>query len=240
MLTLIPFVMIRGAHLPTLVVVGLTSFGSTTTATNLASTLLMERSFDVLAFHARGTGGRAAEQFVRNGQIHAMLDLTTTEVADEVVGGDFSAGPERLEAAGNAGIPQVILPGAIDMVNFGPPDTIPKRFAGRHFLRHTPTVTLMRTTEAENRLIADFVARKLTRATGPTGVVLPTRGFSAYDILGGPFFDEAADRAFIETLRSSLPPHVRVLELDAHINDPMVAKHSVELLSELIERQDNR
>jgi uncharacterized protein (UPF0261 family) len=213
--------------------IGMTTFGSTTEGAMIAHDSLIGR-YDVVSFHARGIGGEAMEAFVREGRIQAVLDLTTTEVADELVGGICSAGPNRLSAAAETGVPQVVLPGAIDMVNFGPPATVPERFKGRTFTSHTPHATLLRTTADENVAIAEFIAGKLNRAKGPVAVVLPLRGFSAYDIAGGPFFDPDADSAFCETLAATLNPSIHVERIDAHINDRAVIDRATALLTAMI------
>ena len=215
---------------PAPVRVGLTAFGATTAAASRITRSLSPHAAEVLTFHARGTGGQAMEALVRDGTIRAVLDLTTTEVADEVVGGALSAGPDRLTAAAGLGIPQVVLPGAVDMVNFGPRPTVPERFGGRLLVSHTPAATLMRTTPAENERIAAFMAERLNGATGPAAVVLPLRGFSAYDAPGGPFFDPVADEAFRSTLLRLLRPHVAVHQVDAHLNDPATADLATSLL----------
>jgi uncharacterized protein (UPF0261 family) len=158
-----------------------------------------------------------------------VFDITTTELADELVGGHRSAGPERLEAAGRRGIPQVVAPGALDMVNFGPPNTVPPAFEGRLMHRHNPGTTLMRTTRSENARLGDWMAGKLNRARGPVGLVLPLRGFSAYDIAGGPFFDPEADAAFVRAVKSGLRRGICVVEVDAHINAPAFADAALEL-----------
>jgi uncharacterized protein (UPF0261 family) len=220
--------------------IAVTAFGSTTEAATQALGLLSANGFEVLTFHARGVGGEAMEEMIREGRVDAVLDLTTTEIADEVVGGICSAGPNRLEAAGERGIPQVVLPGAIDMVNFGPPATVPPAFRTRRLLAHTPHATLMRTTAEENAAIAAFVAAKLNAATGPTGVVLPLRGFSAYDREGGPFFDPVADAAFRSALTAQLKPHIRVRTVDAHINQPEVIRAASSLLLDLMSEPAGR
>jgi uncharacterized protein (UPF0261 family) len=199
--------------------VGMTTFGATTEGARHAISVLAARGYETLAFHAQGTGGRAMEALVRDGRITSILDLTITEIADEVVGGVNDAGPDRLSAAADMGIPQVILPGAIDMINFAEPLTIPARFSGRTFARHTPSATLMRSSVNDNVGIARVVAQRLNRAKGSTFVVLPLRGFSSYDAPGGPFFDPAADEAFRETLKAELKADIRVETVDAHIND---------------------
>ncbi|MDB5557114.1 MAG: hypothetical protein JWQ36_48 [Enterovirga sp.] len=215
-------------------VVGLTAFGSTTPAAMRVWGELTKAGLEVLTFHARGIGGRAMETLVREGQIRAVLDLTITEIADELVGGIFSAGPDRLSAAGEAGLPQVILPGSIDMVNFGARATLPEKFAGRRFVSHTPLSTLMRTTAEENAAMACVVAAKLNAARGPVAVLLPTRGYSAYDIAGGPFEDQEADAAFADALTARLAPRIHVERIDAHINDPACADRASRLLLDLL------
>jgi uncharacterized protein (UPF0261 family) len=199
--------------------VAMTTFGSTTAAANHAIELLREHSLEILTFHAEGVGGRAAEAFMLDGQVQSSFDLTTTEIADELVGGFFTAGQSRLDAAAIAGLPQVVLPGAVHMVNFGARDTVPERFAARQFLAHTPYATLMRTTPDENEEIARFIARKLNQTLAPAAFVLPTRGFSAYDAEGAAFFDPVADGAFREALCESLDPKIELIEVDAHINE---------------------
>lgn len=215
--------------------VGLTAFGSTTPAAMRAWANLTQAGLEVLTFHARGIGGRAMETLIREGKIGAVLDLTITEIADELVGGIFSAGPERLAAAGNAGLPQVIVPGAIDMVNFGAPSTLPERFAGRKFVSHTPLSTLMRTTPMENAAMARFVAEALNRAGGPVAVLLPDKGFSAYDVPGGPFHDPDADAAFRDELIERLDSRICIERIDAHINEPACAMRASQLLIDMIQ-----
>ena len=186
--------------------------------------------------HATGTGGRAMEELIRGGFIAGVLDLTTTELADELAGGILSAGPDRLEAAGLAGIPQVVSVGALDMVNFGAPDTVPERYRGRSFYRHNPMVTLMRTTPEENAALGRIIAEKLARATGPTVLMIPKRGVSAIDIAGKPFFDPAADAALFEALKAECPPNVELVEIDAAINDDAFAVAAAERLLALMRR----
>jgi predicted TIM-barrel enzyme len=167
----------------------MTMFGSTTPCVTRVATRLREHDIEPVTFHANGIGGCALEKWLADGEFSGVFDITTTELADELVGGHRSAGPERMEAAGRRGIAQVVAPGALDMVNFGPPDTVPPAFEGRLMHHHNPGTTLMRTTRSENARLGDWMAEKLNRARGPVGLVLPLRGFSAYDIAGGPFFD---------------------------------------------------
>lgn len=203
--------------------VAATMFGVTTPCVTRARERLEAAGFEVLVFHATGTGGRAMEDLIRGGFISGVLDVTTTELADELVGGVLSAGPERLEVAGQRGIPQVVGPGALDMVNFGRPETIPERFAGRRFHRHNPNVTLMRTTPQENRRLGELIGRKLSRARGPVTFFMPLRGVSAIDRQGQPFYDPEADEAFLNALKTNLSPNVTLVEMDCHINDPEYA-----------------
>lgn len=210
--------------------IGATMFGVTTPCVTRARELVEAAGYEVLVFHATGTGGRAMEDLVRAGYLVGVLDITTTELADELVGGVLSAGPERLEAAGAAGIPQVVAPGALDMVNFGPPETVPPRFRDRRFYQHNPTVTLMRTTSEENAALGRIVAEKLSRARGPVTVLLPLRGVSAIDREGQPFYDPEADAAFRSALKAHLRAHVRLCELDLHLNDAEFAQACAEAL----------
>ncbi|HKI32120.1 MAG TPA: Tm-1-like ATP-binding domain-containing protein [Gemmataceae bacterium] len=196
-----------------------TMFGVTTPCVEAARRLLEASDYEVLVFHATGTGGLTMESFVRDGLIRGVLDLTTTELADELVGGVLTAGPDRLTAAGLCGVPQVISLGALDMVNFGPPDTVPEKFRGRRFYQHNPTVTLMRTTPEENDRLGKEIAQKASAARGPTAVLLPLRGVSAIDRAGQPFWWPEADQALFQSLRNWMSPHVRLLELDLHVND---------------------
>ncbi len=164
------------------------------------------------------------EALIGDGVIAGVLDLTTTELADELVGGTLSAGPERLEIAGRRGLPQVVSLGALDMVNFGPVATVPERFKGRNLYAHNPTVTLMRTTPEECAALGTLIARKLNAANGPVAVFAPTRGVSAIAKPGGPFDDAAADAALIDALRRDLDPSIPLRLRDTDINDPAFAR----------------
>jgi uncharacterized protein (UPF0261 family) len=211
-----------------------TMFGVTTPCVTAARHILEEKGYEVLVFHATGAGGQAMEQLIEDGAIRAVLDITTTELADFVVGGVFSAGPHRLEAAGRKGIPQLVCPGAIDMVNFGPLETVPAQFKSRNLYVHNPSVTLMRTTPEECAEIGRFTATKLNNATGPVTVLIPLRGVSAIDKIGGPFYSQEALDAYRSAVKSSLNPTVRLIELDAHINDEEFARAAADLLTESI------
>jgi len=161
-----------------------------------------------------------------------VLDVTTTEWADELVGGVLNAGPERLEAAGAAGIPQVVSTGALDMVNFGPRDSVPEQFEGRTFHVHNPQVTLMRTTAEENAELGAIIAEKLNAATGPTALALPLGGVSAIDVAEKPFYDPAADGALFDALRSTIDDDVELIEMETDINDEAFARRLAETLDE--------
>ena len=207
-----------------------TMFGVTTPCVTKAREILEAAGYEVLVFHATGTGGRAMEDLVKGGFLAGVLDVTTTELADELVGGILSAGPERLEAAGQAGLPQVIAPGALDMVNFGPPNTVPEKFNERHFYQHNPTVTLMRTTAEETAELGKIMARKLSEAKGPTTVLIPTQGVSAIDKTGQPFDSPKARDAWRENLKAHIGDNVTVIEMDVHINDDEFAAKLAETL----------
>ena len=207
-----------------------TMFGVTTPCVTKAREVLEAAGYEVLVFHATGTGGQAMEDLVRGGFLAGVLDVTTTELADELVGGVLSAGPDRLEAAGGAGLPQVVAPGALDMVNFGPPDTVPEQFSDRLFYQHNPTVTLMRTTPEETAELGRIMARKLSEAQGPTTVIIPTQGISAIDTTGQPFDSPEARTAWIENLKAHIGDNVTVIEMDAHINDDEFATKLAETL----------
>jgi uncharacterized protein (UPF0261 family) len=213
--------------------VALTAFGATTACVMAVAARLRDLNLEPVVFHANGTGGQALEEWIERGEFVAVLDLTTTELADEIAGGHRSAGPGRLEAAGRRGLLQVVAPGALDMVNFGPPETVPVGYAGRRLHRHNAGTTLMRTTPEENARLGEWMAEKLNRATGPTGVVFPTRGFSAYDVEGGPFFDPEADAALAQSLKRNLRSDIPLLEVNAHINDAAFAGSAVGLYQAL-------
>ena len=212
-----------------------TMFGVTTPCVTKAREVLEDAGYEVLVFHATGTGGQAMEDLVKGGFLAGVLDATTTELADELVGGILSAGPDRLEAAGQSGLPQVVAPGALDMVNFGPPDTVPEQFNDRLFYQHNPTVTLMRTTAEETAELGRIMARKLSEAQGPTTVIIPTQGVSAIDKTGQPFDSPEARAAWIDNLKAHIGNNVTIIEMDAHINDDAFATKLAETLLESIQ-----
>ena len=212
-----------------------TMFGVTTPCVKAAKDYLEQQGYDVLVFHATGTGGRSMEALIEGGFIRGVLDLTTTEWCDELYGGVLNAGPHRLEAAGRKGIPQVVSVGAMDMVNFGPWESVPERYKGRNLYRHNPTVTLMRTTEEENVGLGQILAEKLNMAKGKTALLLPLKGVSAIDTEGQPFYGPKEDRALFRTLRETIGSQVELVELDLHINDEAFALAAAQKLTDMLQ-----
>ncbi|KAI8629750.1 hypothetical protein F5Y19DRAFT_431711 [Xylariaceae sp. FL1651] len=219
--------------------IGITMFGVTTPAVDVARRWLDGQGFEVYVFHATGAGGRAMERLVREHRLDGILDLTTTELADELVGGVFSAGEDRLTAAAKAGVPQIVSVGALDMVNFGPKDTVPKEFHDRNLFEHNPSVTLMRTTPAECEELGTRLARRLrVNCTRPdvTEVWLPLKGISAIAVEGQAFYDKKADEALFAAIKRVLDNGgIVVREVDADVNDPTWAESIVRRLVELVE-----
>jgi uncharacterized protein (UPF0261 family) len=213
-------------------VIGATMFGVTTDAVTTARRWLEDRGYEVLVFHATGAGGMSMEALMRSGHITGVLDVTTTELADEVVGGILSAGPDRLGTAGALGLPQVVSLGSLDIANFGPIDAVPERYRERNLYEHNPAITLMRTTPEECARIGEVMADKLNQATGPLTVFIPRRGISGIAVEGGIFWDPAADEALIGKLKANLDPSVDVVEMDTDINDPVFATAMAERLDE--------
>jgi uncharacterized protein (UPF0261 family) len=214
--------------------VAITAFGVTTEAAMRCRTLLTRSGCETMVFHANGTGGRAMEELIAHGAIDAVLDLTITELADELCGGLLSAGPRRLEAAGIRGIPQVVLPGAIDMVNFATPDTVPEKYRSRQLYAHSPNTTLMRTTAGENAALGRQVGEKLSGASRRAVLILPLLGFSEYDRAGGVFDAPDADLAFIDAAVSAAEVHADIVRLEANINDPSCAETAVAWLLRML------
>ena len=226
-----------GAKVPQLTekpLIGASMFGVTTPCVTRARERLEEHGYEVLVFHATGAGGQSMEALARGGFLAGVLDATTTELADELVGGVLSAGPDRLEAAGAAGVPQVVSLGALDMVNFGPRETVPAQFEGRNLYVHNPTVTLMRTTPDECAELGRQIGRKLSAAKGATVLFIPLKGVSMIAVEGQPFYDSAADDALIAGLHETLGPSVEVHELDTDINDPAFADAMADRIHELV------
>ncbi len=214
--------------------IAVTMFGVTTTCVDAVRQILTSSphnssDYEVYVFHATGSGGRAMERLIAEGQIDAVIDLTTTEIADEIFGGVLSAGPDRLEVAAKKGIPLIVSVGACDMVNFGPKDSVPDKYKDRNLMVHNPAVTLMRTTAEENQKIGEFIVRKLsTNASNPSTirVLLPEQGISAIDAANQPFHDPEADKALFDTIEQGLGGTEIVVEkLDLHVNDEEFAAH---------------
>ncbi|WP_339730459.1 Tm-1-like ATP-binding domain-containing protein [uncultured Gimesia sp.] len=205
---------------------GMTMFGVTTPCVDMVRETLESKGFDPLVFHATGTGGQAMEKLVADGLIGGVLDITTTEVADEVVGGIMPGGPRRFDVILERGIPYVMSLGALDMVNFGARETIPEQFADRQFLIHNPQVTLMRTTFDENRQMAQWIAAKVNRSTAPIEILIPERGISMLDKAGEAFYDPIVDQCLFETLEQEIQQTDtrRITRHSCHINDAAFAE----------------
>ena len=215
--------------------VAATMFGVTTPCVQQAQKYLEDRGYEVLVFHATGTGGKTMEALANAGFFKGILDITTTEWCDEIVGGVLNAGPERCEAAAKNGIPQVVSVGALDMVNFGPYDTVPEKFAGRNLYKHNPTVTLMRTTKEELIEIGKAIGSKLNMASGKTTLMLPLGGVSAIDAPGQPFYGAEEDAALYATLKDTVNTDiVEIIEMDTNINDKAFSEAAAQKLIDLM------
>lgn len=201
-----------------------TMFGVTTPCVTAVRERLETAGYEVLVFHATGSGGKAMEGLITDGFITGVADVTTTEWCDQLVGGVLSAGPQRLDAAAQAGLPQVVSVGALDMVNFWAIDTVPPQFKNRTLYKHNPNVTLMRTTPEECAELGQIIAQKLNQTAGPTALFIPLKGVSAIDKEGQPFYLPEADAALFDALRRNIRPPVELIELDMHINDPEYAE----------------
>lgn len=211
-------------------------FGNTTPCVDRARTTMDAQGYETLVFHATGIGGQTMESLIADGFVAGVLDITTTEWADEICGGMLRAGPTRLDAAALRGVPQVVAPGCIDMANFGGREMIPARYANRTFYEWNPAVTLMRTTPEENAEMGRIFADKLNRATAPVTVLIPLKGFSILDSPGDRFWEPRADAAFIEALTTHLRPDIPVEQLDLNINDPAFADRATDVLLAMLKR----
>jgi uncharacterized protein (UPF0261 family) len=209
-------------------------FGNTTTCVDRARVVVEEAGYEVLVFHATGTGGRTMESLITDGYIAGSLDITTTELADEVCGGVLNAGPERCLAASRAGIPAVLSPGCVDMANFWAIDTVPDRYQDRNLYRWNPNITLMRTNVEENIKMGEMIAAAANAATAPVAVVLPLKGVSQLDSPGGDFWDPEADGACFDAIKKNLKPDIPVVEMDHNINDVEFADKCAELLLDML------
>jgi uncharacterized protein (UPF0261 family) len=225
--------------LPARPVVAASMYGVTTPCVDTAREWLEAHGYEVLVFHATGSGGRAMESLIRSGFISGVLDVTTSELTDEVVGGVFSAGPERLDAAAAAGLPQVVSLGAAEMGTFGPPDSVPTRYRDRLLYRHNDSITLMRISTEEAASLGRSMAAKLNRASGPVTVFIPRGGLSSLSVPGAAFHDPLSDAALFASLREALDARIDVVTMDTHINDPAFAEAMAGCLHELM-RDDER
>jgi uncharacterized protein (UPF0261 family) len=215
-------------------IVAASMFGVTTPCVTEGRKLLEGDGYEVLTFHMTGTGGRTLEQLVHNGLVSGVLDITTTELADELVGGVLSAGAVRLSRTGNPPVPRVVSVGALDMVNFGPKETVPAQFHNRNLYVHNATVTLMRTTPEECAALGRILAERVSALGAPVAVLLPLRGISSIAIEGGVFHDPVADAALFGAIRQHLRPGIPLEEMDTHVNDPAFAARAVALLEGLM------
>ena len=205
-------------------------FGNTTACVNAAIPYFTAAGFETIVFAATGSGGRAMESLIESGMVAGVFDITTTELADELVGGVLSAGPDRLNATARAGVPSVVAPGCLDMVNFGERATVPSRFSDRLFYQHNPQVTLMRTAPAECTVLGEMLANSVNRYTAPATVLIPARAISVVSAKGGPFHDPLADVALFESIKKHLKPTIPWVTVDLEINDPEFAKIAAETL----------
>jgi uncharacterized protein (UPF0261 family) len=209
-------------------------FGNTTKCVDAARAIIEAKGYEVLVFHATGTGGRTMESLIADGYITASLDITTTELADEVCGGVFSAGPDRMMAAARAGIPTLLVPGCVDMCNFWGIATVPEKYKGRNLYEWNPNVTLMRTNLEENQIMGKMIAQAANESKGPVCILLPLKGVSMLDSEGNRYWDPEADKACFDTIKKFVKPGIQVVELDHNINDPEFSQKAAELLLALM------
>ena len=215
-------------------------FGNTTECVDSARKIFEEKGYEVLVFHATGTGGRTMESLIESGMVAGVFDVTTTEWADELVGGVLSAGPERLDATAKAGVPAVVSPGCLDMANFGERDTVPSDFEGRNFYIHNPQVTLMRTSPQECAQLGKILAEKVNAYPAPVTVLLPTKAISIISAEGQAFYDPEADAALFGAIRENLSEDVELIEVDAEINDPEFSNACAEALLRNLTQSENQ
>lgn len=211
-------------------------FGNTTMAVDQARAVLEKRGYEVLVFHATGTGGRTMEDLITDGFITASLDITTTELADEVCGGVLSAGPDRCMAASRTGIPVVLVPGCVDMANFWGMDTVPEKYKTRQLYQWNPNITLLRTNVEENKRIGEMIAAAANAAVAPLAILIPLKGVSQLDSPDGEFWDPQADGACFDAIKKDLKPGIPVIEMDNNINDPEFSVRAAETLLEMLEK----
>jgi uncharacterized protein (UPF0261 family) len=211
-------------------------FGNSTTCVDHARDILEQRGFEVLVFHATGTGGRTMESLIADRYIAASMDITTTELADHVCGGVFSAGPDRCMAASRAGIPAVLVPGCVDMANFWGIETVPPKYSERNLYEWNPNVTLLRTNVEENIRMGEMIAAAANAATAAVAVILPLKGVSMLDSPGNRFWDPEADRACFDAIRKNLKRGIKVIEMDNNINDPAFSEKVAETLLDMLKK----
>ena len=213
--------------------IGMTIYGTTTLGSMQAKAYLESKGYEIVAFHPNGTGGRAMEEMIEAGLFHGILDYTTHELMDELVGGGHRAGPNRLEAAGKMGIPQVVAPGSVDFIIGGSESTLPEKWKTRNYVVHNSFITLVRANPEEMGRVGEIMAEKLNRAKGPTVVMIPLRGFSYHNKIGDKLYDEEGNQAFIHSLENNLRG-IRVIEIDAHINDAEFALPAAQEMERLL------
>ncbi|MGC9346924.1 MAG: Tm-1-like ATP-binding domain-containing protein [Anaerolineae bacterium] len=213
-------------------------FGNTTECVDRARDVMEEQGYEVLVFHATGTGGRTMESLIADGYIQGSLDITTTELADHVCGGVFSAGPDRLKAASEAGVPAVIVPGCVDMANFWGIETVPEKYQDRNLYQWNPNVTLLRTDVEENRKIGEMIADAANASTAPVAIVLPLKGVSMLDSEGNRFWNPEADRACFDAIKANIKPGIPVIEMDNNINNVEFADTCAKLLLDMLEEAE--
>jgi uncharacterized protein (UPF0261 family) len=211
-----------------------TMFGNTTPAVETAREILEKSGYEVVVFPCSGTSGRVMEELIASGYVAGVLDMTTTEWADQLVGGVLAAGEGRMDAAAERGIPQIVVPGCLDMVNFWEQASVPGQFKGRKFYQHNPNITLMRTTVEENGELGRILAAKLNRSTGRAAVFIPLKGLSMIDAPGNAFWWPEADRALFDALKENLREDIPVKELNHNINEPEFATSCVHALLEML------
>jgi uncharacterized protein (UPF0261 family) len=214
--------------------VAATMLGASTTLVEQICGLMAADDGQVIAFHAVGAGGRAMEELIGDGLFDGVFDVTPAEIAAWMADGPYSAGPDRMQAAGRRGIPQVVAPGGLDFIIEGPPETLPTKYAGRKTMRHTPTISLVRTSPEEMAKVARLMAERLAESAGPAAAILPLRGFSAFSIQGEPLHDPQSDGAFIKAFRKHASPAMQIVELDTHLNDPQVGETAVSLMRAML------
>jgi uncharacterized protein (UPF0261 family) len=211
-------------------------FGNTTQCVDHARGIMEKAGYEVLVFHATGTGGKTMESLVADGYIAASMDITTTELADAVCDGVFNAGPERCMAASTAGIPAVLVPGCVDMANFWGIDTVPEKYKQRNLYQWNPNVTLLRTNVEENVRMGQMIAAAANAATAPVAIILPLKGVSMLDSEGNEFWDPESDRACFDAIKNNLKSGIPLIELDNNINDPEFAEKVAETLLQMLKK----